>query len=205
MNFLVFSLVSFWVAHLFNSPRTEIEANFSKHDKMMRRMIETSTSVNKNDPDNLQRDIEQLNSEIEALDEAARTKEIEWNNILYLKKMKEDMLLRLNRKKTVMEIMATKSIDNPESLFLNSNFDLSELNATESKKSGSGGIGPATSFIMSRCNMKSVDLAKEKSNLNELHRYKLVEIFDLFLTFTMPFVFNFAIVPCVLFFFVHAF
>lgn len=134
-------------------------------------MIESSTSANKNDPDNLQRDIEQLTNEIDALDEAARTKEIEWNNILYLKKMKEDMLLRLNRKKTVIEIMATKSIDNPESLFLNSNFDcLNELNANESKKSASGGIGPATSFIMSRCNMKSVDLAKEKSNLNELHR-----------------------------------
>lgn len=135
-------------------------------------MIETSTSANKNDPDNLQRDIDQLTSEIETLDEAARTKEIEWNNILYLKKMKEDMLLRLNRKKTVIEIMATKSIDNPESLFLASTFDLNELNANESKKSSSNsGIGPATSFIMSRCNMKSVDLAKEKSNLNELHRY----------------------------------
>lgn len=138
----------------------------------MRRVIESSTSVNKNDPDNLQRDIDQLNNEIEALDEEARTKEIEWNNILYLKKMKEDMLLRLNRKKTVMEIMATKSIDNPESLFLNSNFDcLNELNANDSKKPASGAIGPALSFIMSRCNMKSVDLAKEKSNLNELHRY----------------------------------
>lgn len=133
----------------------------------MRRMIESSTSANKNDPDNLQRDIEQLTNEIDALDEAARTKEIEWNNILYLKKMKEDMLMRLNRKKTVIEIMATKSIDNPENLFLNSAaFEcLNELNTSESRKSG-----PATSFIMSRCNMKSIDLAKEKSNLNELHR-----------------------------------
>lgn len=136
-------------------------------------MIESSTSANKNDPDNLQRDIDQLTNEIDALDEAARTKEIEWNNILYLKKMKEDMLLRLNRKKTVIEIMATKSIDNPESLFLSSStLDcLNELNANESKKTGgTSGIGPATSFIMSRCNMKSVDLAKEKSNLHELHR-----------------------------------
>lgn len=138
----------------------------------MRRLIESSTSANKNDPDNLQSDIDQLTIEIESLDEAARTKEIEWNNILYLKKMKEDMLLRLNRKKSVIEIMATKSIDNPESLFLNSSTleCLNEFSANESKKSGASGIGPATSFIMSRCNMKSVDLAKEKSNLNELHR-----------------------------------
>lgn len=138
----------------------------------MRQLIESSTSANKNDPDNIQRDMDQLTSEIEALDEAARTKEIEWNNILYLKKMKEDMLSRLNRKKTVMEIMTNKSIDNPETLFLNSSIDLNELaQANETRKAGHSGIGPATSFIMSRCNMKSVDLAKEKSNLHELHRY----------------------------------
>lgn len=93
------------------------------------------------------------------------------------------MLIRLNRKKTVIEIMATKSIDNPESLFLSSTFDLDELNATESKRSGNSGIGPASSFIMSRCNMKSVDLAKEKSNLNELHRYKALAIILVFFIF----------------------
>lgn len=135
-------------------------------------MIESSNSAKSNDPDTLQRDIDQLNSEIETLGEAARTKEIEWNNILYLKKMKEDMLLRLSRQKTIMEIMqSTKSIDNPESLFLNNNFDnINEMNAMESKKT-LGNVAPATSFIMSRCNMKSVDLAKEKSNLNELYRF----------------------------------
>lgn len=150
-------------------------------------MIESSTSANKNDPDNLQRDMDQLTNEIEALDEAARTKEIEWNNILYLKKMKEDMLLRLNRKKTVMEIMTNKSIDNPESLFLDSSIDLNELaQANETRRSGHGGIGPATSFIMSRCNMKSVDLAKEKSNLHELHRYADGRVF----------IFNVSVVRC---------
>lgn len=154
------------------SARTDVEVNFPRHDKIIRRMIESSNSAKSNDPDTIQRDIDQLNTEIETLGEAARTKEIEWNNILYLKKMKEDMLLRLSRKRTIMEIMqSTKSIDNPESLFLNHNFDnVNESNAMESKKT-LGNVTPATSFIMSRCNMKSVDLAKEKSNLNELHRF----------------------------------
>lgn len=145
-----------------------MEANFSKHDKMIRRAIETSTSVSTNDPDNLQRDIDQLNNEIDALAEVARTKEIEWNNILYLKKMKEDILSRLNRKKTVLEIMSTKSIDNPENLFINNNFE--DMNLIDAKKSGANTITP---FIMSRCNMKTIDLAKEKANLNELHRLVL--------------------------------
>lgn len=149
-----------------------MDENFSKHDEMIREIIETTTS-NKNDPDSLQRDIDQLNRELETMKEDALTKEMEWNNVLYTIKMKEEVLSRLNRKKIILEIMATKSIDNPENLFLASSFDLNEMNANETKKSSNngGGIGPATSFIMSRCNMKSVDLAKEKSNLNELHRY----------------------------------
>lgn len=142
-----------------------MEANFSKHDKMIRRVIETSTSGSSNDPDSLQRDIEQLNKEIDALADAARTKEIEWNNILYLKKMKEDVLSRLHRKKTIWEIMSTKSIDNPVDLFVN------DTNTSDMKKSTGNAITPTTSFIMSRCNMKSDDLAKEKTNLNELHRF----------------------------------
>lgn len=155
-----------------SSARTEVEANFPRHDKIIRRMIDSSASAKSNDPDALQRDIEQLNQEIDALAEAARTKEIEWNNILYLKKMKEETLSRLNRRKTILEIMQTKSIDNPESIFLSNNFDsINEMNATELKKQTSGNLTPATSYIMSRCNMKSVDLAKEKSNLNELHRF----------------------------------
>lgn len=137
---------------------------------MIRRVIDSTTSASTNDPDNIQRDIDQLNSEIEALADAARTKEIEWNNILYLKKMKEDILLRLNRKKTVMEILSNKSIDNPESLYMNSNVldSIQDININDAKKSNANTIAPAT--ILSRCNMKSVDLAKEKSNLNELYR-----------------------------------
>lgn len=139
---------------------------------MIRRAINSSTSASTNDPDNIQNDIDQLNLEIEALSDAARTKEIEWNNILYLKKMKEDILQRLTRKKTVVEILSSKSIDNPESLYSNNGSfeNLPDLNANEAKKPSANTITPTTSFIMSRCNMKSVDLAKEKSNLNELHR-----------------------------------
>lgn len=148
-------------------------------------MLEKSTSSK--DPDNVQHDIDQLTSEIETLNDAARAKELEWNNILYLKKMKEDMLVRLNRKKTVMEIMTTKIIDDPENLIYNinnnnnnnDNGNCNDVNLVETndnfvdkhdvmdvRKQLVNSIVPTTSFIMSRCNMNSMDIAKERSNMN---------------------------------------
>lgn len=182
MNFLIFSL------------RTELESNLATYDKILHGMLEKSTSTN--DPENVQHDIDQLSSEIESLNDAARAKELEWNNILYLKKMKEDMLVRLNRKKTVMEIMTTKIIDDPENLIYNMNNnnnsncnDVNLVDATDDfvdkhdvmdvRKQLANSIVPTTSFIMSRCsldiakersNMNSSDLAKEKSNISKLHR-----------------------------------
>lgn len=146
-------------------------------------------STTSNDPDNVQNDIDQLSNEIEALNEAARAKELEWNNILYLKKMKEDMLVRLNRKKTVMEIMSTKIIDDPENLLYtinnsnnnNNNNDNSNCNDANLLQADDNFVDkngmldvrkqlvvPTTSFIMSRCNMNSSDIAKERSNMNSL-------------------------------------
>lgn len=184
MIFLIFSL------------RTELESNLATYDKILHGMLEKSTSSN--DPENVQHDIDQLSSEIETLSDAARAKELEWNNILYLKKMKEDMLVRLNRKKSVMEIMTTKIIDDPENLIYNmnnnnnNNSNCNDDNLVETtdnfvdkhdvmdvRKQLANSIVPTTSFVMSRCsldiakersNMNSSDLAKEKSNISKLHR-----------------------------------
>lgn len=159
----------------FFSLRTELEENFVAYDKILHGILESSASSSSNDPENVQRDIDQLNNEIETLADAARTKELEWNNILYLKKMKEELLLRLNRKKTVLEIMSTKIIDDPENLSNYSNSNSNEVNLVESKDFSNGAnvrkqlanaVPPTTSFIMSRCNMNSSDLAKERSNMN---------------------------------------
>lgn len=143
-------------------------------------MLKKSTLSN--DPDNMQHNMDQLASEIEELNEAARVKELEWNNILYLKKMKEDMLLRLNRKKTVMEIMTTKIIDGPENLYSMNNNNSSKCDDVNSveisdnfadkndvmdvRKQLINSIVPTTTFILSRCNMNSLDIAKERSNMN---------------------------------------
>lgn len=50
----------------------------------------------------LQRNTEKLQQEIHSLSALARTKELEWNDIIRLKKLKEEMYLRLIRRKQVM-------------------------------------------------------------------------------------------------------
>lgn len=153
------------------------------YDQILQKMLEKSSA--KKDSNQLQRDIDQLTTEIDALAEAARLKELEWNNILYLKKMKEDMLVRLNRKKTVMEIMSTKIIDEPENLLnvktttgddrnkanhnnnnsntnLNEDVTLVDCNGSFSRKDILNAIAPNASLASLRCS----DLAKERSNMN---------------------------------------
>lgn len=77
----------------------EVEKTFPQHDTMITDYIQTAT---KNNIDELQRHTEQLLSEIQTLRELAQKKEHEWNNILHLKKVKEEILLRLLRRKQVI-------------------------------------------------------------------------------------------------------
>lgn len=162
--------------------RTELESNLAAYDKILHGMMDKSASSN--DPDHVQRDIDQLSREIESLDEKARVKELEWNNILYLKKIKEDILVRLNRQKKVLDIMSGKALDDPENPIYNINNNIdnnvcNDVNLMETndnfvekndvmdvRKQFSNSIAPTTSFIMSRCNMNSLDIAKERSNMN---------------------------------------
>ncbi|KAL0838566.1 hypothetical protein ABMA28_016668 [Loxostege sticticalis] len=77
----------------------EVEKTFPQHDSMINEYIQTAT---KNNIDEIQRHTEQLLSEIQTLRELAQKKEQEWNNILHLKKVKEEILLRLLRRKQVL-------------------------------------------------------------------------------------------------------
>ncbi|XP_026739025.1 uncharacterized protein LOC113501910 isoform X2 [Trichoplusia ni] len=77
----------------------EVEKTFPQHDTMINEYMQTAT---KNSVDEIQRHTEQLLSEIQTLRELAQKKEHEWNNILHLKKVKEEILLRLLRRKQVL-------------------------------------------------------------------------------------------------------
>ncbi|XP_031766219.2 titin-like isoform X2 [Galleria mellonella] len=86
----------------------EVEKTFPQHDTMINDYIQTAT---KNNIDEIQRHTEQLLSEIQTLRELAQKKEHEWNNILHLKKVKEEILLRLLRRKQVLSFEKSAEIN----------------------------------------------------------------------------------------------
>ncbi|CAH2048830.1 unnamed protein product, partial [Iphiclides podalirius] len=89
----------------------EVEKTFPQHDVMINDYIQTAT---KNNVDEIQRHTEQLLSEIQTLRELAQKKEHEWNNILHLKKVKEEILLRLLRRKQVLSFEKSADVNGAE-------------------------------------------------------------------------------------------
>ncbi|XP_013145580.1 PREDICTED: uncharacterized protein LOC106108840 isoform X3 [Papilio polytes] len=89
----------------------EVEKTFPQHDVMISDYIQTAT---KNNVDEIQRHTEQLLSEIQTLRELAQKKEHEWNNILHLKKVKEEILLRLLRRKQVISFEKSADVNGSE-------------------------------------------------------------------------------------------
>lgn len=89
----------------------EIEKNYPGHDNMLTEFIQNTT---KNNVDEIQKSTELLLSEIQTLRELAQKKEHEWNNILHLKKVKEELLLRLLRQKQVLAFEKSVEVNGTE-------------------------------------------------------------------------------------------
>lgn len=85
--------------------KKEVELSFSSHDKLLNDYIDKTSN---NTVDEMQQHIDNISQDVQALNEMIQIKEQEWNNVIYLKKVKEEILVRLTRKKNVMEIMSTK-------------------------------------------------------------------------------------------------
>ncbi|KAJ8963656.1 hypothetical protein NQ317_015400 [Molorchus minor] len=81
--------------------RTDIHENFVSRDKILNEIIEMADC---NNLEQIHMFSEQLLAEIKTLNELAKEKEREWNNIIHLKKIKEELLLRMQRKRQVMLI-----------------------------------------------------------------------------------------------------
>ncbi|KAJ8927490.1 hypothetical protein NQ314_020039, partial [Rhamnusium bicolor] len=79
--------------------RTEIHENFIARDKILNEFIDMAEC---NSIEQIQAFSEQLLAEIKTCNELAKEKEREWNSIIHLKKMKEELLLRMQRKRHVM-------------------------------------------------------------------------------------------------------
>lgn len=81
--------------------RNDLEEHFVQRDKIMNDFVELADC---NNVDQIQTYSDQLLSEIRTLNEMAKEKEREWNQLLHLKKLKEELLIRLQRKRQVMTI-----------------------------------------------------------------------------------------------------
>lgn len=109
------------------------------------------SNTSNNSVEEIDRHTENLISEIETLKELASTKEIEWNNILHLRKVKEEILLRLIRRKKIM-------------LLDKVNHDIAEINKNNTQKK----------FLMGNKNLvkdkydevANLSMSKNFSNIN---------------------------------------
>lgn len=164
----------------------ELEANFGRHDKLLREYITKSSAES---TEGIQQHVDQLVMEIEALNDMIRTKEMEWNNMIHLKKVKEELVLRLTRKKHVEEIQAapfdrkvTVAQGSVAAADLFGGSGASSKVAVQANKliknlqlssslSGAAATSKTTqSILQNRANMTSEDLEKEKKNTAKLHR-----------------------------------
>lgn len=81
--------------------KSEIEITYNMRDKIFQQYIE---SMGCNNLEQIQIQTEQIIAEVRTLNELAKEKEREWNNIIHLRKMKEELLLRIQRQKQVLMI-----------------------------------------------------------------------------------------------------
>ncbi|XP_055631821.1 probable serine/threonine-protein kinase kinX isoform X2 [Toxorhynchites rutilus septentrionalis] len=109
--------------------KRELENNYQSHDRLLKEYIETTSN---NSVDDVQKHTDALVVEIQTLNEMIRAKENEWNNMIHLKKVKEEILLRLTRKKHVMDIVHT----NLGEVSQYSHFDSSNLTNVRSASVG---------------------------------------------------------------------
>lgn len=87
--------------------RNEIQENYISRNRIINEFMELSDC---NNIDQIQIQSEQILNEIRTLNELAKEKEREWNNIIHLKKIKEELLIRMQRKKQII-MMTEKNYD----------------------------------------------------------------------------------------------
>ncbi|XP_077298100.1 uncharacterized protein LOC143919589 isoform X2 [Arctopsyche grandis] len=77
----------------------ELQDTFPKHDSMLTEYI---SGISCSNDEEINKHTENLIGEIEVLRDLANAKEIEWNHLIHLRKVKEEILLRLLRKKNML-------------------------------------------------------------------------------------------------------
>lgn len=163
--------------------KTELEQSFIGHNKRVQEYIDKTSN---NSIDEINKHVEGLLSEVQELHAMAIAKEQEWNNILYLKNVKEEIVYRLTRRKAVMEISSTKvgevedytTSEQQQSLSetIKENQNSSQMNSSSHNSSRNSYERMSTNeavkaIVTNIAAMKPSDLAKERVITSEIQRY----------------------------------
>lgn len=141
---------------------------FPKFDKIATNHVENiaSTSLTVTEEK-----IKKLSNEIKTLNEILQTKEMEWNRLLHLKMVKEEIYSRLNKKRHVLQLKENFIKKQDHNLLLELKeleFYLSEKKTTSPETNHSSIT--IQKLIENRANMNADDLQREKNNTSRLHR-----------------------------------
>lgn len=161
--------------------KTELEQGFISHNKRVQDYIDKTLN---NSVDEINNHIENLIAEVDQLQSMATIKEQEWNNILYLKKVKEEIIYRLSRRKTVIQINSTKIGEMEDYTILEQQPSVCQKITKENRNSlllkndsrNSTPYAPlpstaaTSSIIQNIATMKTSDLAREKNSVAKMHR-----------------------------------
>ncbi|XP_053954768.1 uncharacterized protein LOC128860971 isoform X1 [Anastrepha ludens] len=145
----------------------EINEMFPKYDEVVASHVKHKSSTS----DAIDESMTRLMLDIQTLNDILQTKETEWNRLLNLKRVKEEMLARLSRAKHVLGIKDRKFEEHKYNLQVLKELEsyLSEPQSSAST-STSANIGLSTThqLIENRASMKTEDLQKERNNTNRL-------------------------------------
>ncbi|XP_067643227.1 putative leucine-rich repeat-containing protein DDB_G0290503 [Eurosta solidaginis] len=142
----------------------EINEMFPKYDEVVSNHVKhNSTTINAID-ENMTR----LMQDIETLNDILQAKETEWNRLLNLKRVKEEILGRLVRKKHLLYMQDRKFEDQKYNLQTLKELELYLSESQPSSKPVNIGLSTTHQIIESRASMKTEELQKERNNTNRL-------------------------------------
>lgn len=141
---------------------------FPKFDEIATNHIDTMTNSTLTA---IEEKMKNIINEIQTLNEIMHTKEMEWNRLLHLKTIKEEIYSRLSQKKRIVQLKENYTKAQSQ----NTLSELKELECYLSEKNTASSETNILSssiqqLIENRANMKAEDLEREKNNTSRLHR-----------------------------------
>lgn len=163
--------------------KTELEQTFIGHNRRVQEYIDKTSN---NNIDEINSHVSSLLTEVQELNAMAAAKEQEWNNILYLKNVKEEIICRLTRRKSVMEITSKKMGEVEDYTILEQQPSISQKITKENRNSTNVSHNQHASYlrnlsnseaaklINNRADMSTSDLDEERVTSAKMHRYVMM-------------------------------